>query len=340
MVETAYWFFERFGEPKAVLRRGRQTLPAAGAGQAVVAIRAVGLNQSDYRYVLGTHFPPDSFPSCVAHEAVGEIIELGPGPYRTSGTEEWKVGDRVAFAPMLVDRAGVGVLRQFGVYDQAALLPVPDNYSDAEGAAYWNAILTIAGAMDMAGLGPETSKGKTIALTAAAGGIATMGLQLARAWGALALATTRRQEKVARLSPLAAHVATVRKAQDLVPALRGTPFERGIDVIIDPIGGEMVAASLEALAPGGQFVSYEAVSGSTAAYDIMDLMAKDLSVHGYTFFRPLRHPGLLERLVNIGMESADRVAPILAAEFGFDEAPEAIEALARSEHVGKITVAV
>jgi NADPH:quinone reductase len=340
MVETAYWFFERLGQPQAVLQKGRQILPAANSGQAVVAIRAVGLNQSDYRYVLGTHFPPDSFPSCVAHEAVGEIIELGPGPNGPSETRRWKVGDRVAFVPMLVDRAGMGVLRQFGVYDQSALLPVPDTYSDEEGAAYWNAILTIAGAMDMAGLGPETSQGKTIALTAAAGGIATVGLQLARAWGADTLATTRRQEKVAQLSPLASHVSVVRRPQDLVPALRAAHFDRGIDVIIDPIGGEMVAHSLEALAHGGHFVSYEAVSGRAASYDIMDLMAKDLSLHGYTVFRPLQHPGLLEHLVTIGMEYADRVAPILAASFGFDEAPEAIEALARSEHVGKITVAV
>jgi NADPH2:quinone reductase len=340
MVETAYWFFERFGEPKAVLQRGRQTLAEADKGQAVVAIRAVGLNQADYRYVLGTHFPPDRFPSCVAHEAVGEIVELGPAADGPSGTRRWKIGDRVAFAPMLVDRAGMGALRQFGVYEQSALLPVPDNYSDAQGAAYWNAILTIAGAMDMAGLGPETSKGKTIAFTAAAGGIATVGLQLARAWGALALATTRREEKLARLSPLADHVAVVRRARDLVPALRGTSFERRMDVIIDPIGGEMVASGLEALALGGQFVSYEAVSDHAATYDIMDLMAKDQSLHGYTFFRPLRHPGLLDRLVDIGMEFADRVIPVLAANFSFAEAPAAIEALARSEHVGKITITV
>jgi NADPH2:quinone reductase len=340
MVETAYWFFERFGEPKAVLQRGRQTLSAAGKGQAAVAIRAVGLNQSDYRYVLGTHLPPDHCPSCVAHEAVGEIIELGPEVDGPSETRKWRTGDRVALAPMLVDRASMGALRQIGVYEQSALLPVPDNYSDAQGGAYWNAILTIAGAMDMARLGPETSKGKTVAFTAAAGGIATVGLQLARAWGALVLATTRRQDKVTLLSHLADHVTVVRRAQDLVPALRGTPFERGIDVIIDPIGGEMVACGLEALAPGGQFVSYEAVAGHAASYDIMDLMAKDLSLHGYTFFRPLRHPGLLDRLVDIGMEYADRMTPVLAANFSFDEAPEAIEALARSEHVGKITIAV
>jgi NADPH:quinone reductase len=278
----------------------------------VIAIRAVGLNQSDYRYVLGTHFPPDHFPSCVAHEAVGEIIEFGPEPDGSAETGSGRVGDRVALAPMLVDRTGMGVLRQFGVYHRSALLPVPANYSDRQ-RAYWNAILSIAGAMDMAGLGPGTSRGKTIAFTAAAGGIATMGLQLARAWGAETLATTRRQEKATRLSPLATHVALVRQPRELVAALRGTRFERGIDVIIDPIGGDMIASGLEALASGGQLVSYEAVSGHTGSYDIMDLMAKDLSLHGYTFFRPLRHAGLFDRLVEIGMAYADQVAPAISA---------------------------
>jgi NADPH2:quinone reductase len=216
---------------------------------------------------------------------------LGPEPDGPAETGSWRVADRVALAPMLVDRTGMGVLRQFGVYDRSALLPVPANYSDRQGAAYWNAILSIAGAMDMAGLGPGTSRGRTIAFTAAAGGIATVGLQLARAWGAETLATTRRQEKATRLSPLATHVAVVRQPRELVAALRGTRFERGIDVIIDPI-------------------------------------------------RPLRHAGLFDRLVEIGMAYADQVAPVLAGDFSFDEAPRAIQALARSEHVGKITVTV
>jgi NADPH2:quinone reductase len=218
---------------------------------------------------------------------------LGPEPDGPAETGSWRVADRVALAPMLVDRTGMGVLRQFGVYDRSALLPVPANYSDRQGAAYWNAIPSIAGAMDMAGLGPGTSRGKTIAFTAAAGGIATVGLQLARAWGAETLATTRRQEKATRLSPLATHVAVVRQPRELVAALRGTRFERGIDVIIDPIGGDMIASGLEALGSGDQLVSYEAVSGHTGSYDIMDLMAKDLSLHGYTFFRPLRMRGFL-----------------------------------------------
>ena len=320
------------------MRRGRQCLPGADAGQALVALRAVGLNQSDYRYLLGQHFPPEALPACIAHEAVGEIVELGPDPDGASRTRAWRVGDRVALMPMVVDRAAMGALRQFGVYDRSALLPVPDGYSDQEGAAYWNAILTIAGAMDMAGLRPETGKGKRVAFTAAAGGIAMVGLQLARAWGAEALATTRRPEKIDRLAALASHASVVETSADLVRALLEWQPDRGVDAIIDPIGGEFVARGVEALAPGGHFVSYEAVSSHTGSYDILGLMAKDASLHGYTFFRPLRHPGLLERLIEIGMAFADRITPVLAASYGFDHAPDALAALARSDHVGKITI--
>jgi NADPH:quinone reductase-like Zn-dependent oxidoreductase len=316
------------------MERGSQLLPAAGPGQAVVGIRAVGLNQADYRYVLGTHFPPDHLPSCVAHEAVGEILALGPA----SDDGPWQVGDRVALLPMLIDRGTMGALREVGIYDQSALLPVPAAYSDEEGAGYWVGLLTMAGALDMAGLGPETASGKTVVFTGAAGGTGTLAVQLARAWGADTVATTRRPDKVKRLSTLATRVLVVERAEDLAAAVRRECAGNRIDAIFDPIGGGFVAAGLDVLGAGGQFVSYEAVSGHVASYDIMQLMGRDQSLHGYTFLRPLRRPGLLQKLIEIGMGWADRLAPILAATYGFDDAPAALDALARSDHVGKITV--
>ena len=230
------------------MQKGWRELPEPGPGQAAVAIRAVGLNQSENRYLSGTHFPPEQFPACISHEAVGEIVELGPeenGP--ASG--KWKVGDRVAFLPMLVDRAGMGVLRDFGVYKQSVFLPVPEVYSDCEGAAYWMAVLTMAGAMDMAGLGPHTSSGKTIVFTAAAGGMGTLALKLARAWDAETIATTRHQAKVEQLSAVASRVAVVRTVEELTSALRALS-PNGVDVIIDPLGGSFVGASIESLVPG------------------------------------------------------------------------------------------
>jgi NADPH2:quinone reductase len=336
-MDSAYWFFGRFGEAGAVMEQGKQDVPKPGPGQAIVAIRVVGLNQSENRYLLGTHFPPENLPSCLSHEAVGEIVELGPPLQDREHASRWKVGDRVAFIPMLVDRAGTGVLREFGVYDTSVFLPVPHAFSDREAAAYWMGILTMAGALDMAGLGPENCKGKTIVFTAAAGGMGTMGLKLASVWGAETIATTRTQSKEGPLRTLASQVAVVAGAEQYRLALQAL-YPAGVDAVIDPLGGDYVAASLAVIAAGGQFVSYEMITGTNVNYEIMSLMEKDASLHGYTFFRPLQHPGLLDKLINIGMADAGKLRPTLAENFSFDNAPSAFEALLDSEQLGKYTI--
>ncbi len=339
MTVSQYWYFNRFGHAKDVLEKGNQILPQPGPGQVVVAIRAVGLNRADNRYILGKHFPPKQFPACVSHEAVGEIVQLGPTQTGTVRRQAWKVGDRVAFVPMLVDTPGMGVLRELGVYDQSALLPVPEAFSDQEGAAYWMGILTMGGAMEMANLGPENCRGKVIVITAATGGTATIGLQLARAWGADCIATTRSPAKAGRLSALASHVALVDSAEKLSHEVRAL-CPKGADAIIDPLGGHFVGASVKALAPGGQYVGYEAVTNPSGTYDTMALIGADASIHGFTFFRLLQHPGSLDRLIGIGMEYSGQVKPILAGNYRFDAAPEAYTTLENPAHFGKIVITI
>jgi NADPH2:quinone reductase len=339
MTVSQYWYFNQFGHARTVLEKGRQVLPQPGPGQAVVAIRAIGLNRADNQYMLGKHFPPKRFPACMSQEAVGEIIQLGPKQTGTVSRQAWQVGDRVAFAPMMIDMPGMGVLRELGVYDQAKLLPVPEAFSDQEAAAYWMGILTMAGAMEMAGLGPENCSGKTIVITAATGGVGTIGLQLTRAWGAASIATTRSQAKVERLSTLAAHVAVVDSVEKYSRELRRL-CPQGADAIIDPLGGDFVGASVKVLASGGQYVGYEMVSSPTGTYDIMTLLGADASIHGFTVFRLLQHSGLLDRLVAIGMEYSRQLKPILAGSYSFDAAPEAYEALEKSTHFGKIVIII
>jgi NADPH:quinone reductase len=275
----------------------------------------------------------------MSQEAVGEIVQLGPKQTDTVRRQAWKVGDRVAFAPMTVDMPGMGVLRELGVYDQSELLPVPKAFSDQEAAAYWMGILTMAGAMEMASLGPENSSGKIVVITAATGGVGTIGLQLVRAWDADSIATTRSQAKSERLSALASHVAVVDSVEKFSHELRAL-CPNGVDAIIDPLGGDFVGASVKALAPGGQYVGYEMVSSPSGTYDIMALLGAGASIHGFTVFRLLQHPGLMDRLVEIGMEYSGQLKPILAESYGFDAAPEAYDALEKSTHFGKIIITI
>ncbi|MEM7169730.1 MAG: zinc-binding dehydrogenase [Pseudomonadota bacterium] len=339
MALSHHWCFNKFGPPTEVMEKGQQSLPKPGSGQAIVAVRAVGLNRSDYLLMIGQYFPPEQFPAFLAHEAVGEIVALGPPGDDGENGSKWAVGDRIVVGPLLIDMPGMGVLRDLGLYDQASFLPVPQNFSDVEAAAYWTGFLTIAGALEMAGLGPQSCRSKSLVITAAAGGIGTMCLQVASAWGAEVTATTRSSTKSKQLEKLADHVVQCESPEGLEAGLSAL-YPKGVDVIVDPLGGAFVDASVKALAPGGQYVGYEWITGPTANYDIKTFLFADATIHGFSLFRLLQHPGLMDRLVQLGLEYADQLRPCLAETFSFDTAPQAFDALAQSKQVGKITIIV
>ena len=92
------------------------------------------------------------------------------------------------------------------------------------------------------------------------------------------------------------------------------------------------------MARSGDIVSYEAITGSQASIGIMDMMMKDLSFHGFTIFRPFSSPQLLSTLVDIGLANAEALRPVVAGSFDLANAPQALDALGRSEHIGKLII--
>lgn len=326
MNEARVWRFDRFGAPTETLRLDQEVVPSCLPGQAEVAIRAIGLNRADYEYVHGRHFPPDTLPSSLGVEAVGEIVALGPPPTATIGERAFHVGQRVGFSPAAVDRVGMGLFRERGVYNLSSLLPVPDALTDAEAAAWWMAFLVLAGALEMAGLSPESARGKRIALPAAAGAIGPTCLRIARAWGAETLATTRASEKRKRLETFADCAVVAESPEALQSALLAWSHGDGVDVVLDPLGGAWVPAELDGLATGGQLVSYEFVTGPIASLDVPKLLMKDASWHGYSVYRPMFRPDLLNRLIDEGMSTP--VHPLITSTYSFGDAPAALESMA------------
>ena len=145
----------------------------------------------------------------------------------------------------------MGVYRDVGLYDQAALVPVPESYSDEEGAALWTAVLTMAGAMEMAGFTSATAQGKRVLITAAASGMGVLALKLARHWGATTVATTRNQDKVNELSKLADRVVVCDDSASLAEAVGKATNGQGIDLALDPVGAMFYPGLLDAVARGG-----------------------------------------------------------------------------------------
>ena len=318
-----------------------QELPEPGPGQAWVQIRAIGINRSDLNYVLGQHFPSGKFPSGLGAEAVGEIIALGPpataGPAPVSHLK-LELGARVGTLSARINPATMGVYRDVGLYDQASLAPVPDTFSNEEGAAFWTALLTMGGAMEMGGLTAATGAGKRVLITAGASGMGTLALKLARHWGATTIATTRQAAKASALGKLADHVIVCADAGVLSHGVRDVTGGQGADLILDPVGSVFYPGLLAAAARSADIVSYECMSGSQATISIMDMMMKDVSFHGFTTFRVVNNPALLNQLIDVGLDNAPALHPEIYQRFELSAAPAALEALGRSEHLGKMVL--
>ncbi|MFQ5634367.1 MAG: zinc-binding alcohol dehydrogenase family protein [Gammaproteobacteria bacterium] len=342
-MKTKFFQFREYGMPTEVLAPGEQRLAEPGPGQALVRIRAVGMNRSELRYTQGFYVPAREFPSCIGQEAVGEIVALGPpagsGPQAHSATP-LEVGARVALLPGRIDICAMGAYRQVGLYDQAALAPVPEAFSDAEGAAYWMGILTMGGCLERAGLGPDNAGGKKVLITAATSSMGIVALKLARAWGAETLATSRSAEKAEALRDLADHVIVCGDSDALIEGVNAVTGDAGVDVALDPVGADYYRGLVSVAANGAKIVSYELITGADATLSIPTIMIKDVSIHGFVIFRVYRIPGLLDTLIRQGMEYADRVRPIVSKTFPWEQAPAALEELGDAKHIGKLILQV
>jgi NADPH2:quinone reductase len=334
------WQFAAFAPPERALQWLEQALPAPGPGQALVRIRAVGMNRSEFNYVQGRYFPPRSFPSGIGQEAVGEIVALGPpGDGRKPFAQTpLQVGARVAILPGCVDMVTMGVYRDIGLYDQAALAPVPDDYSDAEAAGLWMAVLTMAGAMVRAGLTPQSAAGKVLLLTAASSSMGVVALKLARAWGLQTVATTRSADKIPALAALADHAILATDSASLASGVRAAVGERGYDVALDPVGAAFYPGLIEAAGQRAQLVSYELITGPDTPLPLIPMLMKNLGLHGYTLFATLADAPLWDQLLTWGLEYASEIRPLVAKTWPLSQAPQALAEMGRAEHVGKLVL--
>lgn len=333
-MQTHSWQFKAYGLPEDMLQWTSQTLPEPGPGQALVKIKAVGMNRSEFNYVQGRYMPAREFPSNLGQEAVGEVIAVGPPNPDQPAIIPLSPGTRVGLLPGRIDLCGMGSYRDIGLYDQQALAPIPEAYSDAEGAALWMAMLTMGGALELAGITPDTAAGKRILLTAASSGMGTFALKLARLWGATTIATSRNDDNLDVLNELADHVVICSDSATLSAGVMAACG--GFDAALDPVGEAFYPGMLEAAAVGAHIVSYERITGGEPVVPITTLMLKDLNLQGYTIYRPYRIPGLLNWLIEVAMNNADALRPIIHSCHPLSKAVSALNDLGNASHLGKM----
>ncbi|WP_432105873.1 zinc-binding dehydrogenase [Streptomyces sp. bgisy091] len=334
----------RHGGPE-VLDVTEIAVPAVRAGEVLVEVGAVALNNTDLWTREGAYGRPDDptalsgwrgpidFPRVQGADVAGRIVAVGPG------AAEDLVGRRVVVDPAIYDAEGpdanpVGLMgsERDGGYAEYVTAPVDQVHdvtdsplSDEQLAALPTAYGTALGMIERGGL----RKGETVLVSGASGGVGLACVQIARARGAKVVAISS-GPKIEAVREAGAH-EVVDRAGDVTGQIRAAAPE-GIDVALDVVAGELVGDGLPLLREGGRWVIAGALGGYGVAFDVRRLYLHNAQVIGSAMHTPA-HFGLL-------MDLARRaeVQPVIAATFPLDRAARAQEELARRGHVGKIVM--
>lgn len=313
------------GGPEALVPQARP-VPRPGPGQILVKVAAAGVNRPDVMQRQGLYPPPPGAPDIPGLEIAGEIVALGDNT-----GDRWKTGEAVC---ALVSGGGYA---DYCVAEAGHAMPVPAGLSRVEAAALPETAMTVwHNVFERGGL----AAGETLLVHGGTSGIGTIAIQLARAHGAKVVATAGSPEKCAACRKLGADLAIDYRAEDFVAAAKTFTQGRGVDLILDMVGGDYIARNYEAAAVEGRIVQIALQKGAQATVDFRRLMLKRLAHTGSTLrARDNAFKAALARAVEDRvwpLVAAGRVRPLIDATFPLREAAAAHARMESSVHVGKI----
>jgi putative PIG3 family NAD(P)H quinone oxidoreductase len=319
----------RPGDPD-VLTPVERPDPSPGRGEVLIRVAAAGVNRPDVMQRRGAYPPPPGASDLPGLEVAGEVAAVG------DGAGEWKVGDRVC---ALV--AGGGYATQC-VAPAPQCLPVPASLDWVSAAAIPETFFTVwTNVFDRGRL----KAGEDALFHGGSSGIGTTAIQLARARGSRVFVTAGSDEKCRACEQLGAAHAINYKTRDFVEAIKELTGKRGVDVILDIIGGSYVARNLSALATDGRLVQIGVQSGeTTVSVDLWRILSRRLTLTGSTLrSRSVEEKGqiaaALRREVWPLLESG-AVKPVIFRTFPLRDAAAAHRLMESSGHIGKIVLTV
>lgn len=316
------------GGPEALVPETRP-VPLPRKGEILVKVAAAGVNRPDVMQRKGFYPPPPGAPDIPGLEIAGEVVALGEGVTR------WKPGDKVC---ALVSGGGYA---QYCLAEEGSALPVPAGLSMREAAALPETFFTVwTNVFDLAHL----KAGESFLVHGGTSGIGTTAIQLAKAFGARVFATAGSAEKCEVCRQLGADLAIDYKTEDFVAAVKGATGGKGVNVILDMVGGSYIARNYEAAAPQGRIVQIAFMEGSKVQIDYMRLMLKRLSHMGSTL---RSRPGAEKAAIAASLQQrvwplieAGKVKPVMDQSFPLADAAAAHARMETSAHVGKIVLDV
>ncbi len=322
-----YVGFDAPGDP-SVLHVLEAPAPLPEAGEVQIAVEAAGVSRADALGRRGLYPPPPGASPHLGLEVSGTITALG------AGVRGFAPGDRV------VALCNGGGYAERVVVPEGSVLPLPENWSSVEGATLpENAFTAYDNLVNRAGLEP----GDTLLIHGGTSGLGTMAIGIARALGARVFITAGSDRKCARAIQLGAHRAIDYKTTDFVASSLAYTNGRGVDIILDLVGGDYVARDLAALATEGRIVVLSTIGGSEARLDLSLLLRKRAkiigsSLRGRSNAEKAQIALDLQQAIWPLLEARRPIAPVVDSVFPFARAQEAHERLESSEHIGKIVL--
>lgn len=311
----------------SVLVLAERPVPAPGPGEVLLRVLAAGINRPDIMQRQGIAKPAPGVTDVLGLEVCGEVVACGPGVDRAVLGQR-----RMALVPG-------GGYAPWCVATLAHAFAVPARLSDAEAAALPEGLFTVWHNLFELG---RLAMGETVLIHGAAGGIGTLAVQMAHAAGCTVIATASDPARFAELQALGADLAVCWPTTDFVQACLDFTGGRGVDVVLDIVGGDYVRRNLQAMAFGGRHVSLSFMQGSAVTVELLTLMQRQLSLHASTM-RPQTHAEkarMAEALTRhvLPLLMRGRIAPRLHASLPLAQAAQAHRLLESGQVFGKLVL--
>ncbi|MBC5781487.1 zinc-binding dehydrogenase [Ramlibacter sp. USB13] len=322
----SWWIRTEAGAMKLEMRE--VPVPRPGAGQLAVRIRAAALNRGEFIAGHGLH-AAGAAARPAGFEASGEVTAVG------EGVAGFAVGQRV------MGRCD-GAFAEHGLMQAGEAFVVPEALSWEQAACAYVTYLT---AHDMLIAQGRLRAGEWMLVTGISSGVGVAALQVAKALGARVMGTSGSPAKLQRLQAMGLDVALATRAPDFVPAVLEASGGRGVDLVVNTVGGSVFAACVEALGFEGRLATVGYVDGVVRAeLDLMALHKKRLQLFGVSNkMRTVRHrvdAAAEFRRDLLPLMEAGRVVPLVDQAYPFEALDEARRAMEAGAHLGKIVLRV
>jgi NADPH:quinone reductase len=315
--------------PPEVLRSTERPLPAPKPNEILIKVAASGVNRPDVLQRTGNYPVPPDASDLPGLEVAGEVAAKG------EAVRMWNVGDKVC---ALVHGGGYA---EYCVAPDVQALPAPKGLSLVQAAALPETFFTVWGNVyDRVKLAP----GESLLVQGGTSGIGVTAIQMAAATGNRVFATAGSDEKCAACVRLGAENAFNYRTQDFVSEVKTATAGKGVNVILDMVGGDYVPRELKCLAEEGRLVFIAYLRGPKAELDIDAVMRRRLTITGSTLRpRSVEFKGYLARKLREKiwpLIEAGRIKPEIYKTFPLEQAAEAHRVMESSKHIGKLVLTV